>query len=96
MIGNVRQKNVTILDLTLHLTGIYDDKTLHKYLSKMLSFHFDAFSDYIRDDGQSTIARTLNIIRLIELASHLPREAKLLEQSLLDYQKECDVHLIFA
>jgi RNAse (barnase) inhibitor barstar len=88
--------------LTLDLTWIKDDKTLHKYLCKMLSFpeyyghNFDAFWDCIRDEKQSIMPKTLNVIGLSELASHLPQEAKLLEQSLLDYQKERDVHLILA
>lgn len=88
--------------VTLDLTGIYDEETLHEYLSKMLSFpeyygrNFDAFWDCIRDDEQSTMPKTLNVIGLSALASHLPQEAKLLKQSLLDYQKERDIYLILA
>jgi RNAse (barnase) inhibitor barstar len=88
--------------ITLDLTGIYDEETLHEYLSKMLSFpeyygrNFDAFWDCIRDDEQSIMPKTLIVNGLSELASHLPQEAKLLKQLLLDYQKECDVHLILA
>jgi RNAse (barnase) inhibitor barstar len=68
----------------------------------MLSFpeyygcNFDAFWDCIRDDEQSIMPETLNVIGLSELASHLPQEAKLLEQSLLDYQKERNVYLTLA
>jgi ribonuclease inhibitor len=88
--------------LTLDLTGIYDEETLHEYLSKMLSFpeyygrNFDACWDCIRDEEQSIMPKALKVIGLSDLASHLPQEAKLLKQSLLDFQKERDVHLILA
>jgi RNAse (barnase) inhibitor barstar len=64
--------------------------------SEFYGFSFDAFWDCITDDAQSIVTNTLNVVGVSELASNLPREAKLLEKSLLDYQKERNTHLTLA
>jgi RNAse (barnase) inhibitor barstar len=79
---------------TIDVSGIYDDETLHEYLSKTLGFpgyygfNWDAFWDCIRDDDQSSMPHVLKVRGLDELRRLTPESANKFEACLKDYVSE--------
>jgi RNAse (barnase) inhibitor barstar len=76
---------------SIDVSGVYDDETLHEYLSKTLGFpgyygwNWDAFWDCIVSDDQSSMPTILRVSGLDELRRLVPESAKHLESCLSDY-----------
>ena len=76
---------------TIDVSGVYDDETLHEYLSKTLGFpgyygwNWNAFWDCICTDDQSAMPTRLKVTGLDELRRNAPESAKQLESCLADY-----------
>lgn len=81
-------------EMTLDVSGIYDEETLHEYFSKVLDFpgyygfNFDAFWDCITDDDQSTMPSHLIVTGLADLKTHCPAGRSKLMGCLADYSSE--------
>lgn len=77
----------------INLTGIDDEKSLHKYLSRTLDFpnyygaNWDAFWDCIVGyAGSQSLPDTLRVNGFEDFQKHMPEAAKQLEECL----KECE------
>jgi len=79
------------IEQIIDVSGIYDDETLHEYLSKTLGFpgyygsNWDAFRECISSDDQSSMPTRLKIKGIAELRREAPQSAKQLESCLGDY-----------
>lgn len=80
--------------ITLDVSGIYDEETLHEYLSKTLEFpgyygfNFNAFWDCITTDEQSTMPFHLIVRGLLDLKTYCPEGHSKLLSCLEDYTSE--------
>ena len=78
----------------IDVSGIFDEETLHEYLSKTLGFpgyygfNFDAFWDCICDDSSSDMPATLIVTGVHELIRHAPEAAEKFRGCLDDYRTE--------
>jgi ribonuclease inhibitor len=83
-----------ISEQTIDVSGIFDDETLHEYLSKTLGFpgyygwNWEAFWDCISSDDQSSMPTLLKIRGIAELRREAPESARQLESCLGDYVAE--------
>ena len=81
-------------ELTIDVSRISDDETLHEYLSKTLrfpgyyGFNWDAFWDCICSDEQSNMPIVLRIEGLTDLRRQAAWSANQLESCLNDYIAE--------
>ena len=81
-------------ELTIDVSGILDDQTLHEYLFKVLQFpgyygfNFDALWDCISCDEQSVMPQRLIVKGMSELKQASPDTYALFMECLKDYQKE--------
>lgn len=81
-------------EITLDVSGIYDEETLHEYLSKMLNFpgyygfNFNAFWDCITTDDQSSMPSHLIVTGLLDLRMHCPEGHTKFLNCLHDYLSE--------
>jgi RNAse (barnase) inhibitor barstar len=79
---------------TIDVSGIYDDETLHEYLSKTLGFpgyygfNWHAFWDCICDEDQSCMPDILKVRGFDELRRLAPESAQKFEACLKDYVSE--------
>ena len=80
--------------LTLDVSGIYDEETLHEYFFTTLGFpgyygfNFDAFWDCITTDEQSSMPVHLIVTGLADLKRLCPEGHRKLSACLDDYNKE--------
>lgn len=78
----------------IDVSGIFDEETLHEYLSNALGFpgcygfNFDAFWDCICDDSSSDMPETLLVTGIDELIRHVPESAEKFRRCLDDYRNE--------
>ena len=87
--------------IELNVSGIFDERSLHHYLFKMLNFpeyygsNWDAFDECIRD---VEVPKKLIISHFAELQSKVPRGARLLKECLDDFskEKEGDIEILFC
>jgi RNAse (barnase) inhibitor barstar len=81
-------------EITLDMSGIHDEETLHEYLSRILDFpgyfgfNFDAFWDCITTDDQSTMPSHLIVTGLLDLKTHCPEGHSKFMDCLSDYSSE--------
>ena len=79
---------------TLDVSGIYDDETLHEYLSARLGFpgfygmNWDAFWDCITDDNMSGMPKVLKIKGIEDLRRLAPETERKFSKCLGDYLSE--------
>ena len=80
--------------LTIDVSGIYDDETLHEYLWKTLDLPGDygcdwnSFAACIRSDARSQMPQVLRVTGLAELRRFAPGSATQLETRLAEYARE--------
>ena len=79
---------------TIDVSGIYDDETLHEYLSARLRFpgfygmNWDAFWDCITDDEMSGMPTVLKIKGIEDLRKLAPETERKFSKCLNDYSEE--------